>query len=192
MKTTSTRERWLEIAAALMLSLATLGITWSGYQAAKWSGSRLGATGRPHAARSLANRSATLADEDRAQDLLNFNRWLEAHEVGDAKLTDLYERRFRKEFRPTFETWLASDPLDDEGAIASPLMEKAYVLQDARDAERLETGRGRSVSNRARRRPSTPTTTCSYGVPRSCCSSPASRCVSRGYRCVSSSWVSAP
>ena len=137
-ETTSTRERWLEIAAALMLSLATLGIAWSGYQAAKWSGLQARRYTQASAARSLANRSATLADQDRTQDLLNFNRWLEAHEVGDAKLTDLYERRFREEFRPAFETWLASDPLDEEGAIASPLMEKSYVLQDARDAERLE------------------------------------------------------
>ena len=32
------RERAFEIAAAVMLSLATVGIAWSGYQAARWSG----------------------------------------------------------------------------------------------------------------------------------------------------------
>ena len=32
------RERAFEIAAAVMLSLATVAIAWSGYQAARWSG----------------------------------------------------------------------------------------------------------------------------------------------------------
>ncbi len=134
----SARERWLEIAAALMLSLATLGIAWSGYQAAKWSGLQARRYTQASAARSLANRAATLADQYRTQDLLNFNRWLEAHEVGDTKVADLYERRFRDEFRPAFESWLASDPLDDQHAIASPLTEKTYVLADADKAARLE------------------------------------------------------
>ena len=61
-----------------MLSLATLGIAWSGYQAAKWSGLQARRYTQASTARSLANRAATLADQDRTQDLLNFNRWLEA------------------------------------------------------------------------------------------------------------------
>ena len=77
---TTTRERWLEIAAALLLSLATLGIAWSGYQAAKWSGLQARRYTQASSARSLANQAATLAGEDRTQDLLNFNRWLEVHQ----------------------------------------------------------------------------------------------------------------
>jgi hypothetical protein len=134
----SARERWLEIAAVLLLSLATLGIAWSGYQAAKWSGLQARRYTQASAARALANRSAVLADEYRTQDLLNFNRWLDAHVTGNTMLADLYERRFRDEFRPAFETWSASDPLDNAGAIASPLAEKTYVLADAEESERLE------------------------------------------------------
>ena len=76
-ESTTSRERWLEIAAALMLSLATLGIAWSGYQAAKWSGLQAQRYTQASTARSFANRAATLGAQDRTQDLLNFNRWLE-------------------------------------------------------------------------------------------------------------------
>src|SRR4249919_2000773 len=108
---TTTRERWLEVAAALMLSLATLGIAWSGYQAAKWSGLQARRYTEASTARAFANRAATQAAQDRTQDLLNFNRWLEVSTEGDTELASLYERRFRDEFRPAFERWVAKDPL---------------------------------------------------------------------------------
>ena len=128
----------IEIAAALMLSLATLGIAWSGYQAAKWSGLQARRYTQASAARSLANRSQTQASQARLQDLLNFNRWLEVKTEGNTELTALYERRFRDEFRPAFAAWLSSDPLDNPHAIPSPLLEKQYVLADAVKADRLE------------------------------------------------------
>jgi hypothetical protein len=121
-----------------MLSLATLGIAWSGYQAAKWSGLQARRYTQASTARSLANQAATLATEDRTQDLLNFNRWLEVYTAGDTRLASLYERRFREEFRPAFERWLASDPLDNEDAIPSPLRETNYKLANMEEADRLE------------------------------------------------------
>jgi hypothetical protein len=134
---TSNRERWLEIAAALMLSLATLGIAWSGYQAAKWSGLQARRYTQASTARSFANRAATLGAQDRTQDLLNFNRWLEVTTDGNTELADLYERRFRDEFRPAFEKWLAEDPLHNKNATPSPLREPNYVLANAQKADKL-------------------------------------------------------
>jgi hypothetical protein len=135
---TSARERWLEIVAALLLSLATLGIAWSGYQAAKWSGIQARRYTQASTARSLANRASTLAVQDRTQDLLNFNRWLEVSTNGNTELAALYERRFRDEFRPAFERWLADDPLHNTSAIPSPLREQNYVLANAVKADKLE------------------------------------------------------
>src|SRR5438034_8163524 len=135
---TTARERWLEIAAALLLSLATLGIAWSGYQAAKWSGLQARRYTQASTARSFANRAATLAAQDRTQDLLNFNRWLEVSTDGNTELANLYERRFRDEFRPAFQRWLADDPLHNPDAIPSPLREKNYVLSNMVKADKLE------------------------------------------------------
>src|SRR4051794_41839149 len=86
-------ERFLELIAAILLSLATVGIAWSGYQAAKWSGLQSRRYAQANTARSQANRASTLASQDRIQDLLNFNRWLEVSTQGNQDLASLYQRR---------------------------------------------------------------------------------------------------
>ena len=136
-ESTTTRERWLEIAAALMLSLATLGIAWSGYQAAKWSGLQARRYTQASTARSFANRAATLGAQDRTQDLLNFNRWLEVSTEGNTELADLYERRFRDEFRPAFEEWQAEDPLHNADAARESPAAKSYKLANVEKADKL-------------------------------------------------------
>ena len=122
----------------LLLSLATLGIAWSGFQAAKWSGLQARRYTQASTARSLANRAETRAVDQRTQDLVNFNRWLEESTEGDPALVALYERTFRDEFRPAFDAWLADDPRDDLGAIASPQDEPNYVLAAEVESDRLE------------------------------------------------------
>jgi hypothetical protein len=132
------RDRALEIVAAFLLALSTLAIAWSGYQAARWSGLQAEKYSEATAARSLANRAEIDADEERLEDVLNFNRWLEATTSGDADVVVLYERRFRDEFRPAFDAWIALDPLTDAEAPPSPLDMPEYVLADAEESERLE------------------------------------------------------
>ena len=144
----SSRERTLEIIAAVMLSLATVGIAWSGYQAARWSGLQSRHYTEASAARSLANRAAVKGSQERLQDLLNFNRWLEVSTQGNTQLADLYQRRFRDEFRPAFDAWLAQDPLNNQSAVASPLLMPQYVLADDVQSDRLEAEGHPSSSNR--------------------------------------------
>ena len=135
----SNRERILEFAAVLLLSIATVCIAWSGYQAAKWSGLQARHYAQASTARALANRSATLGGQERIQDLLNFNRWLEVSTAGNPELTQLYERRFRPEFRPAFNAWIAQDPITNTAAIASPLLMPQYKLANLEKADKLET-----------------------------------------------------
>ncbi|MFI5046298.1 MAG: hypothetical protein ACHQIG_04470 [Acidimicrobiia bacterium] len=135
----STRERTLEVVAALLLAVTTLAIAWSGYQAAKWSGLQARRFTQASAARSLANRSQTQASQQREQDLLNFNRWLEEKTTGNVVLSDLYERRFRDEFKVAFDAWIAQgDPINDPSLIPTPLQMPQYVLAADTEAEKLE------------------------------------------------------
>src|SRR5215510_2773240 len=90
----SSHERRLEIVAALLLAVTTLAIAWSGYQAAKWSGLQARRYTQASTARAFANRAQTQASQARLQDLLNFNRWLEAEVAGNTSVANLYERRF--------------------------------------------------------------------------------------------------
>jgi hypothetical protein len=134
----SRRERILEFTAVLLLSIATVGIAWSGYQAAKWSGHQSRDYARASTARALANRASTLGGQERIQDLLNFNRWLEVSTDGNTRLAQLYERRFRPEFVPAFRAWVADDPVNNTDAVASPLLVPEYKLANFEKADRLE------------------------------------------------------
>jgi hypothetical protein len=138
-KSTTRNERVMELVATLLLALATVGIAWSGYQGARWNGRQAREYAQANTARNLANRSATSGAQDRTQDLLNFNRWLEVTTEGDQQLADLYQRRFRPEFLPAFQAWLAEDPLNNPAAEASPLRVPQYHVAELEKADRLET-----------------------------------------------------
>jgi hypothetical protein len=131
-------ERTLELIATLLLALATVGIAWSGYQGARWNGRQAREYAQANTARNLANRAATTGDQERIQDLLNFNRWLEVTTENDQTLAQLYERRLRPEFRPAFEAWLAQDPLNNPAAEPSPLRMPQYRVAELQKSERLE------------------------------------------------------
>jgi hypothetical protein len=135
---TTRRERVLELLAALLLALATVGIAWSGYQGARWNGRQAREYTQANTARSLANRSATSGAQDRTQDLLNFNRWLEVTTEGNQDLATLYQRRFRPEFLPAFDAWLAEDPLHNPAAEASPLRLRQYRVANLVKSAELE------------------------------------------------------
>jgi hypothetical protein len=134
----SRNERVMELVATLLLAIATLGIAWSGYQGARWSGKQAQEYADSNAARAHANRAATAGAQDRTQDLLNFNRWLEVKTEGNQELADLYQRRFRPEFLPAFEAWLAGDPLNNPNAESSPLREPQYRVANLERSERLD------------------------------------------------------
>jgi hypothetical protein len=134
----SKRERRWELVATVLLAVATLGIAWSGYQAARWSGLQSEDYAQANTARSRAIRASTAAGQDRLQDLVNFNRWLEVETQGDTALAALYQRRFRAEFVPAFNAWLAQDPLHNPAAVASPLSMPRYHPSRLASSDRLE------------------------------------------------------
>jgi hypothetical protein len=134
----SRNERVMELIATLLLAIATLGIAWSGYQGARWNGEQAEQYSASNGARAHANRAATAGAQDRTQDLLNFNRWLEVMTEGNQELADLYQRRFRPEFLPAFEAWMASDPVHNPNAESSPLREPQYKVANLERASELD------------------------------------------------------
>jgi hypothetical protein len=135
---TARAERVIELVATFLLAVATLGIAWSGYEAARWNGRQAERYAAANTARSFANRAATNGDRERTQDQLTFNRWLEVTTENNQTLADLYERRFRPEFRPAFEAWLAQDPLNNPAAAPSPLRMPQYHVAELEKSDRLE------------------------------------------------------
>lgn len=139
------RERWLELATVVLLSLATLLTAWSGYQAAKWSGEQSRGFADASRLRGQAQRQLTTAGQQRIDDLLYFNGWLEARARKDKVFEKLYRSRFRAEFVPAFDAWLAEKPFRHPETARGPLYLPEYKL--AAEARATEFDRRGDAAN---------------------------------------------
>jgi hypothetical protein len=131
-------ERRLELGAVLLLAATTLATAWCGYQAARWSGEQSQHYARASATRVKAVQAATQAGQLRIDDLLYFNEWLDARRAGDERLAQIYRRRFRPEFVPAFDAWLAQKPFTNPNAAPGPLYVPEYRLADLTKSAKLD------------------------------------------------------
>jgi len=101
---------------------------------------RLSAQGKQSEANALLIRvtqSNTVAGQQRLFDLSLFNQWLNVHVSDTTQLTKVYEVRFRPEFRPAFEAWLAKDPFNNPNAPPGPLYMPQYAISEGEEAKQL-------------------------------------------------------
>jgi len=131
-------DRWTEVVSTVLLAAVAVAAAWSGYQSTRWSGEQADNYIQASGTRVESNRAATLAGQERLYDLTMFNNWLNAYSAHQTKLADIYEKRFRDEFRPFFKAWLATDPFNNPNAPAGPLLMPEYHLQQNDTADKLE------------------------------------------------------
>jgi hypothetical protein len=127
-------DRLIEVAATVLLSIATLLAAWNGHQAATWNGVESGDFVKASGYRVDATSTDTSAGQDWLHDGQLLGRWLDAHSAGNDGPAAIYERRFRGAFRAALPT----DPFNNPSAVPGPLFMKEYVQAKARDAARLE------------------------------------------------------
>ncbi len=120
------RARWLELAAVVLLSMATLATAWSGYQAALWSGEQSQDYAQASALRVQAEEQSTVGGQERLYDLSLVNGWFNAYESGNYRLANDYRRRFRPGFQPIFSAWLALHPFTNPNAPPGPTYMPQY------------------------------------------------------------------
>jgi len=127
----------LEIIAAVLLALATISSAWSAYQATRWTGVQATEFGRASSLRSESVRASNQANVQVSIDVSVFTQFLAAYAAEETELVDFYRDRFREEFKPAFEAWLASAP---EGQVpdGTPFALPEYQLAAAQEADRLE------------------------------------------------------
>jgi hypothetical protein len=119
-------ERWLELGAVVLLSLATLATAWSGYQAALWSGVQSQRYSQAAALRVRADEDTVSGGQVHLGDLMLVNGWFNATESGNSRLAADYRRRFRPAFQPIFNAWLALHPLTNRQAPPGPTYMPQY------------------------------------------------------------------
>lgn len=131
-------ERRIEIVAAVLLSVTTILTAWTAFQSAKWSGVMAIRFSEAGATRTESVRFSTQAGQQASVDVGLFVQWAQAVATDEIDLADFLRQRFRDEFTPALEAWLATDPLHNPDSPPSPFAMDEYRLASADKAAELE------------------------------------------------------
>ena len=128
----------LDVVATILLAIATVATAWSGYQASRWNGEAQKASGRSNALRIESAKAAGLANAETEIDVSTFSSWVDAYAQGRTQLADFYFKRFRREFAPAVNAWVATHPLKNPDAPLTPFAMPEYRLAAQAAAARLQ------------------------------------------------------
>jgi hypothetical protein len=134
----SSAHKVLEIAEAFVLAIVAIATAWSGYQAALWTGQQAVLYGHAGKLRVQAAGAVAFANQERLYNASTVVEWLKAQARGDKKLADLFERRFLPEYRPAFEAWKQTDPLNNPSAPVGPQFMPEYRSSKTEQASQLD------------------------------------------------------
>ena len=133
------------------MTIATLATVWAGYQAGQWGGTQSSANVDAIALRIESAELTGMAQQQQLADVTLFTNWVNATAAKDQPRADFYAARFRAEFKPAFEAWLASKPLTNPDALGSPfeLPEYHLALLDEAHQRDQEAGQRSQEGERA-------------------------------------------
>jgi hypothetical protein len=131
-------ERWIELISTVLLALAAVATAWAGYQSSRWHGMQAEAQSASIAARVESTKAGNVANRQVQIDVAIFTQWVDSYALGETELAEFYSRRFREEFRPAFDAWLATKPLRNPRAPLSPFVMPQYELAATKESDRLE------------------------------------------------------
>jgi len=92
---------------------------------------------RVNADRVESTRASTAAGQKAQVDLATFSQWVDAYAAQDARLADFYFQRFRPEFMPAVQVWVATRPLRNTSAPPTPFSMPQYKLASKAEAQSL-------------------------------------------------------
>ncbi len=145
----------VELVSTMDLAIAVIFTAWSAFQSAKWGGIQSIRFSEAGAARTESVRLSTLAGQQAQIDATLFVDWITAldsdtragrtnqdttatvHQPTPGTVSGFLFLRMRDEFVPTLQAWLATDPIDNPDAAATPFEMPEYQLANAVEAERL-------------------------------------------------------
>ena len=149
------RER-IELVATILLTLATVLTAWSAFQSTKWSGTQAIHFARAGADRTDSAKASNRANTEVIVDVDTFVAWASAlaaersiepsasmaedgsYEPDPTMLSGFLFARFRDEFKPAVDAWLAERPLENADAAPTPFALPEYELESQRESDRLD------------------------------------------------------
>lgn len=160
------RTDWIEVAAAILLALATVMAAWAAYQSTRWGGEQANAFSAANAARTEAAQETSVGGAQIQIDVQLWSLWLNvlnieyrdqlertddsALQLLDAETVAFVAERFRDEFKPAQAAWLALEP--PPGSVlpaGTPFDQEEYVVAALVEAEKLNAAAD-EASERAR------------------------------------------
>ena len=141
------RQHWVELLSTVLLACAALATAWSTYQSTRWRGEQAVEASKATAARIQSSQSATRAGQLTQIDIATFVQWTNAHVAGDDRLAAFYRRRFRPEFQPAFDAWLATQPFTNPSTPLTPFAMPQYKVAEATRSDALNAQAGVRANN---------------------------------------------
>jgi len=130
--------RWVEILAAIVLSLATVATAWCGYQATRWSGEQARAYSEASANRVRASQRANEAMLITNLHVVLFTDYMAARLGTNPALADALSQRFPQPLKAAADAWLALDPLSNPDAPPTPFAMPQYRLTERDEAQAFD------------------------------------------------------
>ena len=121
----------MDIIFAVILLIATLSTAFCVYEATRWNGAQSIAFGESSMLRSESLRATNIVTAEVIIDIQLYTSWVNAVAGGNEAEAAFLRERFRKEFRPAFDAWLASADPDSADGIpeGTPFDQPEYNLQ---------------------------------------------------------------
>lgn len=127
----------MELLATILLAVAAVLTAWSSYQSARWSGVQASNYAKAGATRVESGKASTLAGQQTEVDVITFTSWADAYATGDKFLSGFYRERFRPEFKPAVNAWVATRPLKNPKAPRTPFVMPQYKSAATAESDAL-------------------------------------------------------
>ena len=144
----------VELVATIAIAIATILTAWSAFQAGKWGGTQAINFSEAGAARTESTRADTTAGQLIQIDVAMYLDWVAAlaEESREGIITSFEDGnfdpvpgtvsgflalRFRDEFVPAVDAWIATDPVNNSDAPKTPFVMEEYVVAKSLEADEL-------------------------------------------------------
>jgi hypothetical protein len=128
----------MDLAFAIILLIATLSTAFCVYQATRWNGIQAVAFGDASKLRTESIRASTAANSQVIIDVQLYSSWVDAVSKEDSVQAKFLKERFRNEFRPAFDAWIARATITNPVPAGTPFDLPEYALAKYNESALLE------------------------------------------------------
>lgn len=129
MSNPESKGRLVEIVAAFLMALATLGTAWSSYQSAAWARRGAAMAGKVNVLERKAGLMEIQGSQATMMHVALFMQILAARHAGNEKLAEFYSTRLPNEAKRAYDAWIAQRPFENSQADPHPFVTNLYEVR---------------------------------------------------------------